>query len=49
MSFLPAFMSWRNAKKSTDIERSTIGHSIRDVEVPAARVRTHERMPFGDE
>ncbi len=40
-SLIPTLMPWRGAKKWTDIDRSTIGHSVRDVEVPAARVRTN--------
>jgi uracil-DNA glycosylase len=40
-SLIPAVMSWRGAERWIDIDRSTIGHSARHVEVPAARVRTN--------
>jgi uracil-DNA glycosylase len=40
-SLIPALMPWRGAEKWIDIDRSTIGHSARDVEVPAARVWTN--------
>ena len=34
-------MPWRGAEKWIEIDRSAIGHSARNVEVPAARVRTN--------
>lgn len=40
-SLIPALAPWRGAKRWIDIDRSAIGHSARDVEVPAARVRTN--------
>ncbi len=38
---VPALEPWRGAKKWIDIDRSSIGHSQQDVEVPAAGVRTN--------
>lgn len=38
---IPALTPWRNAKRFVDIDRSSIGHSVRNVEVPAAGVRTN--------
>ena len=40
-SLIPALMPWRGAERWIDIDQSTIGHSARDVEVPAAGVRTN--------
>ena len=38
---MPALAPWRKAEKWIDIDRSSIGHSARKVEVPAAGVRTN--------
>lgn len=40
-SLIPALAPWRGADRWADIDGSTIGHSAKDVEVPAARVRTN--------
>jgi hypothetical protein len=40
-SLIPALAAWRGAERWIDIDQSTIGHSVRDVEVPAAGVRTN--------
>jgi uracil-DNA glycosylase len=40
-SLIPVLAPWRGAKKWIDIDQSTIGHTARDVEVPAASVRTN--------
>jgi uracil-DNA glycosylase len=40
-SIIPALAPWRSAHRWVDIDQSTIGHSVRDVEVPAAGVRTN--------
>jgi uracil-DNA glycosylase len=40
-SIIPALAPWRGAGRWVDIDQSTIGHSARDVEVPAAGVRTN--------
>ena len=40
-SLIPALLPWRGADRWIEIDQSTIGHSARDVEVPAARVRTN--------
>ena len=40
-NLIPALMPWKGAERWIDIDRSTIGHSARDVEVPAAGVRTN--------
>ena len=38
-SLIPALAPWRGVRRWADIDQSTIGHSARDVEVPAASVR----------
>lgn len=38
---MPSLTPWRNAKKWSDIDSSSIGHSPRGVEVPEAKVRTN--------
>jgi uracil-DNA glycosylase len=38
---MPALTPWRGAKKWIDIDRSSIGHSVRNLEVPAANLRTN--------
>jgi hypothetical protein len=38
---IPALVPWRDAGRWTDIDRSSIGHSPRNVEVPAANLRTN--------
>ena len=38
---IPALEPWRDADKWIDIDRSSIGHSLRNVEVPAANLRTN--------
>jgi uracil-DNA glycosylase len=40
-SIIPALAPWRGADRWIDIDQSTIGHSARNVEVPAASVRTN--------
>lgn len=40
-SLIPALAAWRGAERWIDIDQSIIGHSVRDVEVPAAGVRTN--------
>ena len=40
-TLIPALAPWRGAERWIDIDQSTIGHSARDVEVPAAGVRTN--------
>lgn len=40
-SLIPSLTPWRGAARWADIDQSTIGHSARDVEVPAAGVRTN--------
>jgi hypothetical protein len=38
---IPALTPWRGAKRWIDIDQSVIGHSVRDVEVPGAGVRSN--------
>lgn len=38
---IPALAPWHGAKRWIDIDHSVIGHSVRNVEVPAARLRTN--------
>lgn len=38
---MPALAPWRDAGKWIDIDRSPIGHSPRDVEIPAANLSTN--------
>jgi hypothetical protein len=38
---MPALEPWRGADKWIDIDRSSIGHSVRNIEVPAANLRTN--------
>jgi hypothetical protein len=38
---IPALAPWRGAKRWIDIDQSTIGYSARDIELPAAGVRTN--------
>jgi len=38
---IPALAPWRGAEKWIDIDQSTIGHSVRDAEIPAAGLRTN--------
>ena len=38
---MSALRPWRGARRGIDIDRSSIGHSPRDVEVPAASLRTN--------
>jgi len=38
---MPALAPWRDADRWIDIDRSSIGHSARNVGVPAANVRTN--------
>jgi uracil-DNA glycosylase len=40
-SIIPALAPWRGAHRWVEIDQSTIGHSIRDAEIPAAGVRTN--------
>jgi hypothetical protein len=40
-SLIPALAPWQGAKRWIDIDQSPLGHSLRDVEVPAASVRTN--------
>jgi uracil-DNA glycosylase len=40
-NLIPALEPWRGAERWVDIDQSTIGHSARNVEVPAASVRTN--------
>lgn len=38
---IPSLSPWREAKRWTDIDRSVLGHSARNVEVPRANLRTN--------
>jgi uracil-DNA glycosylase len=38
---IPALVPWRDAERWIDIDRSSIGHSAREVDVPAANLRTN--------
>ncbi|WP_125486143.1 uracil-DNA glycosylase family protein [Edaphobacter aggregans] len=40
-NLIPALAPWRGAERWVDIDQSTIGHSVRDVEVSAASIRTN--------
>ena len=38
---IPALLPWRNAKRWSDIDRSSIGHSLRNVEVSSTQMETN--------
>jgi hypothetical protein len=40
-NLIPALAPWQGAKRWIDIDQNPIGHSVHDVEVPAASVRTN--------
>jgi uracil-DNA glycosylase len=40
-SLIPALAPWRDTKRWIDIDRSAIGHSAREVDVPYANLRTN--------
>jgi len=38
---IPSLLPWKDAKKWIEIDRSSIGHSVLDVEIPAASLRAN--------